>query len=135
MTTRPARTVSVSVDRPPDAVYKYLVDPHHLPEWAPGFATAVHREPAGWMVETNDGRFGIAFAPHNRFGVVDHRVTSDDGLDAMNPMRVIANGSGSEVLFTLFHPAGTDDAAFERDLAVVESDLVRLKQVLENRER
>ncbi|QTE28270.1 SRPBCC family protein [Pengzhenrongella sicca] len=134
MTTRPARTVSVSIDRAPDAVYRYLVDPHHLPTWAPGFATAVHREPAGWVAETAGGRFQVAFAPHNRFGVVDHRVTSDDGVDDTNPMRVIANGTGSEVLFTLFHPVGADDAAFEATLAVVASDLRTLKGVLESLE-
>jgi len=153
MHTRPARTVSVSVGRSPDAVYRYLADPHHLPEWAPGFATSVHKEtsvqqkPARassghrdgaahkerWIVETADGAFAIAFAPHNRFGVVDHRVTSDDGLDAINPMRVIANSDGAEVLFTLFQPAGATDDEFQRDLAVVESDLQTLKRVLEGR--
>lgn len=131
MTLLPARTVSVSVDHPPDAVYRYLADPHHLPEWAPGFAASVHRDAKGWVVETAAGRFGIKFAPHNRLGVVDHRVTSADGLDAVNPMRVIANGSGSEVLFTLFRPEGTDDARFEHDVALVESDLETLKRVLD----
>lgn len=133
MNTRPAATVSASVDRPPDVVYRYLMDPHHLPEWAPGFATAVHRESEGWIVETAAGRFGISFAARNRWGVLDHRVTSDDGLDAVNPMRVIPNGDGCEVLFTLFRAADSGDAQFARDLAVVESDLQTLKHVLESR--
>lgn len=135
MNSRPARTVSVSVDRDPYAAYEYISDPRHLPDWAPGFAKSVHQEGDGWVVETADGTVGIAFVPENRLGVVDHRVTGDDGLDGLNPMRVIANGDGSEVLFTLFQPSGTPDDQFQRDLSLVESDLQTLKRVLEGGER
>jgi len=131
MNSRPARTVSVSVDRDPDDTYEYISDPRHLPDWAPAFAKSVHQEGDRWVVETADGTVGIAFAPANRLGVVDHRVTGDEGLDDLNPMRVIANGDGSEVLFTLFQPSGTSDDQFDRDLRIVESDLQTLKRVLE----
>lgn len=127
--------MSISVDRDPDDVYSYVCDPRHLPEWAPRFAKSVHQEGSGWVVETADGPMGIAFVPANRFGVLDHRVTADDGLDSLNPMRVIANGDGSEVLFTLFQPPGVANDRFRRDLRVVESDLRMLKRVLEGRPR
>jgi hypothetical protein len=126
-----ARTVSVSVLRDPDAVHEYLSDPRNLPDWAPGFAKSVREEGGGWVVETADGTVRIAFVPDNRLGVVDHRVTGEGGLDVLNPMRVIANGDGAEVLFTLFQPAGMADARFQRDLGLVESDLQTLKRVLE----
>jgi hypothetical protein len=132
MTMLPARTVSVSVDRRPDAVYAYISNPWNLPHWAPGFATSVRQEPTGWVVETTTGRVGVAFVPSNRLGVVDHRVTDDQGLDVLNPMRVIGNGEGSEVLFTLFHPAGETDDDFQRDLGLVQSDLLTLKRLLED---
>ena len=133
MTSRPARTVSISVDRAPDVVYTYLTDPRHLPGWAPGFARSVHEQGDGWVVETTAGPMRIEFAPANGFGVVDHRVTSDDGLDSVNPMRVIGNGDGSEVLFTPFWPAGIAVEEFQRDLDRVEADLRALKRVLEGR--
>lgn len=83
------------------------------------------------MVETADGPVRIAFAPKNGFGVLDHRIMGDDGLDVLSPMRVIVN-DGSEVLFTLFHREGMTDDEFSRDLALVESDLLTLRRLLED---
>ncbi len=131
----PARTVSVSVARHPDAVYEYIRDPRNLPDWASGFAKSVREEGGGWVVETADGTARIAFVADNKLGVVDHRVTGVGGLDVLNPMRVIANADGAEVLFTLFQPAGMADQAFQRDLGLVASDLQTLKRVLEASER
>ncbi|HZJ06677.1 MAG TPA: SRPBCC family protein [Nocardioidaceae bacterium] len=135
MTTSRARTVSVSVERDPAAVYDYICDPRNLPSWAPGFAKSVREEAGRWLVETEAGTVGIAFASDNPLGVVDHRVTDDQGLDDTNPMRVIPNGHGSEVLFTLFQSAGISDDQFQHDLGLVESDLQLLKRVLESGER
>ena len=131
MNTRPARTVSISVGRDPHDAYDYLRDPRHLPDWAPGFAQAVHQDGDRWVVETTGHAVGIAFVADNALGVVDHRVTGD-GLDDVNPMRVIANGDGCEVLFTLFQPSGTSDRQFRDDVRLVQSDLRTLKRVLEN---
>lgn len=131
MSTRPARTVSISVGRDPGAAYAYLRDPRHLPQWAPGFARSVHLDGDQWVVETTGRAVGIAFVAENTLGVVDHRVTGD-GIDDLNPMRVIANGDGCEVLLTLFQPAGTSDTQFRNDVRLVQSDLRTLKRVLEN---
>lgn len=132
MTPRPASTVSVSVRRDPRVVYEYVSDPRNLPEWAPGFARSVREEDDGWIVETADGPARIAFAPDNTLGVVDHRVIGDGELDVLNPMRVIANGNGAEVLFTLFQLEGATDDQFQRDLGLVTSDLQTLKRLLED---
>jgi len=50
-------------------------------------------------------------------------------------MRVIANGDGAEVLFTLFQSPGVADDQFRRDVELVESDLQTLKGLLELDER
>lgn len=84
MTILPARTVSVSVDRDPGVVYRY--------------------------------------------------VTDDAGLDVVNPMRIIANSDGAEVLFTLFRPRDMADNEFQRDVGFA-ADLQTLKRVLEGGER
>jgi hypothetical protein len=49
-------------------------------------------------------------------------------------MRVVANGSGSEVLFTLFHSPGMSEEAFAADAGMVERDLRGLKSRLERGE-
>jgi uncharacterized protein YndB with AHSA1/START domain len=131
MSPRPARTVSVWVDRDPRSVYRYVSDPRHLPAWAPGFAKSVHSEGDDWLVQTGVETLRIEFVPENDLGVLDHHVTGGHGLDAVNPMRVIANGDGAEVLFTLFREPETTDEEFARDLSLVQSDLRTLKRVLE----
>jgi hypothetical protein len=48
-----------------------------------------------------------------------------------NPMRAVANGSGSEVVFTLYRRPEMSEAEFARDADWVASDLARLKALLE----
>jgi hypothetical protein len=43
----------------------------------------------------------------------------------------VPNGSGSEVLFTVFRQPGMSDENFAKDTAMVEQDLQTLKLVLE----
>ncbi len=78
------------------------------------------------------GVVGICFLPANDFGVLDHVVNLSDGQSILNPMRVVANGDGSEVMFTLFQVSGTSDEQFANDFRMVEADLLTLKSVLES---
>jgi hypothetical protein len=48
-------------------------------------------------------------------------------------MRVVTNGTGSEVLFTMFQLPGMSDHQFAEDVAMVARDLQSLKVVLEAR--
>ena len=131
MTTFEARTVSVSVDRPPAQVHAYVVDARNLPEWARGFARSVRPDGDRWVVETADGPVHLQFVEPNPYGVADHRVTAD-GLDVVMPARVVPNGAGSEVVFTVLRPPGTSDDDFARDVALVEQDLRTLRDRLES---
>ena len=75
----------------------------------------------------------VAFAPKNEFGIVDHVVTplAGDGPAVDVPLRVMPNGSGSEVMLTLFQQPGMSDAQYAADAALVQADLARLKQAME----
>lgn len=130
MSTRPAHTLTVSIDRDPATVHAFVRDGHTLPAWAPGFARAVDRDGDGWLVSTGSGEVRVTFVADNPFRVLDHRVTAP-GLDVVVPMRVIPNGDGCEVLFTVVEPPGADAGEVARDLALVRSDLDRLRSVLE----
>ena len=46
-------------------------------------------------------------------------------------MRVVANGTGAEVMFTLLRTPGMTEDAFAADAAAVERDLKALKALLE----
>ena len=127
-----SRHISVDIDRPVEAVYAYAADPAHLPEWALGLCTAIELVDGRWVAEGGMGRMVIRFAPPNPFGVLDHDVTVDTGETFHNPMRVLPNGDGAEIVFTMRRQAGVTDADFDRDAAAVRADLTALKQLLED---
>jgi hypothetical protein len=124
-------TVSVSIARPPRDVYAFVRDPEKLPQWAAGLARSVRRDGDGWIVEMPDGPMRLRFAPANDFGVLDHYVSPAPGVEFLNPMRVVPNGAGSEVMFTVFQQPDMSDAQFANDVGLVERDLRALKRVLE----
>jgi len=125
------RTLSVSIACAPTRVYAFVRDAENLPQWASGLGTAVRKDGEGWVLEMADGTLGLRFVADNDLGVLDHIVTLRTGQSVLNPMRVVPNGEGSEVSFTLFELPGTTADAFAADAAMVERDLRALKRVLE----
>lgn len=130
-----SRHLSVFIDRPAPAVYRYVVDPANLPAWAAGLGGSIRRVGERWVAQSPMGEVVVAFAAENAFGVLDHEVTLPSGEVVLNPMRVLPAGDGSEVVFTLRRQPGMDDAAFEADAAAVTADLATLKRVLEGQPR
>lgn len=126
-----SRHLAVSIARPAAAVYAYVSDPAHLTEWAPGLGSGVVQRDGEWYVETPDGRVKIEFVPRNEYGVLDHDVTMPSGEVVHNPMRVIADGDGCEVVFTLRRRPGMTDEEWARDGDLVTGDLTRLARLLE----
>ncbi|HTJ71524.1 MAG TPA: hypothetical protein VL551_28535 [Actinospica sp.] len=127
-----SKQISERIERPLGEVYAYASDPAHLPEWASGLGTGVTEEGGTWWVETGSGRLGLEFAPHNDYGVLDHNVILPTGEVVYNPLRVVANAEGSEIVFTLRRTPDMTDEDFDRDAALVQADLTRLKQLLES---
>ncbi len=125
-------TVSVGIAVEPGAVYSYASDPANLPTWAPGFVKSIGKQGDHWLADTALGQARFRFAPANDFGILDHDVELPMGT-FHNPMRVIPNGSGCEVLFTLLQLPGISDEQFKSDMDTVRADLNKLRTVLEHR--
>ena len=126
-----SRQIAEYIERNPAEVYDYASDPANIPEWAPGLGTAVEEVDGQWYVGSPGGRVAVTFADRNDFGVLDHYVTLASGEVVYIPMRVTADGSGSELVFTLRRQPGMTDDDFIRDEGLVSSDLARLKRILE----
>jgi hypothetical protein len=126
-----SRHISTHIDRPAQEVYDYASNPSNLPEWAPGLGSSVERVGGQWIVESPMGRVVVAFAARNEFGVLDHDVTLPSGETFYNPVRVTADGTGCEVVFTLRRQPGMTDDDFKRDADAVLADLITLKRVME----
>jgi hypothetical protein len=127
----PSRTLSVWIDRDPDAVYGFLAIPENFMKWASGLAGSLRRDGDGWSAETPDGTMRVRFTPPNPFRIADHWVIPPAGAEIAIPMRVLANGAGSEVTLHLFRQPEMDDARFAADADWVTRDLATLKRVLE----
>src|SRR5271170_735259 len=132
--TSGSRHISERIARPSDEVYDYAADPANLPQWAPGLGNSVEKIDGQWFVETSEGRVGFAFVQRNEYGVLDHYVTLPSGEPVYIPLRVIAAGSGSEVVFTLRRRPGMSDKDFKADADAMAADLSRLRQVPEARQ-
>jgi hypothetical protein len=127
----PVRHVSVSIARPPGEVYAFAADPDNLTRWAQGLASALQREGDSWVATSPMGRVSIRFTEPNPHGVLDHDVTLPSGETVHNPMRVLPNASGSEVVFSIFRRPGVTDSQLEADAAAVSRDLTALKTLVE----
>jgi len=128
----PARHVTVSIRRPPSAVIAVAGDPAALPSWAGGLADGIRRVGDRWLADSPMGDVEVAFVGPVELGVLDHDVTLPDGEVVHNPLRVLRNADGSEVVFTVFQRPGMTDEAFDRDAAAVATDLERLRALLES---
>jgi hypothetical protein len=127
-----AHTVSVGIAVALKETYSYASDPANLPIWAPGFVKTIEKRGAHWVADTPLGEARIRFAAANSFGVLDHDVELPTG-NFHNAVRVIPNGVGCEVLFTLIQLPGISDEQFQVDMDTVRADLNKLRTVLEHR--
>jgi len=130
--TWPAVHISQSVERPPSEVAAFAGDPNNLPQWAAGLSAGIRLEADRWVTDSPMGTVEVAFTGPVEAGVLDHDVTFPDRTVVHNPLRVLRNDRGSEVVFTLYRRPGTSDADFDLDAATIREDLGRLRGLLES---
>lgn len=126
-----SRTITVRIHRPFSTVFEFLADPANWNQWAFGLGKNIRQSKDGWIADSDGGIARIRFTPRNDFGVVDHTVIRVSGQRVYVPMRLIVNGSGCELLFTLFREPTMSDTQFDSDAGFVQHDLDRLKRLME----
>src|SRR5437879_9304752 len=122
--TTESRNLSVSIERDADAVYAFLSRPENFAKWASGLGS-LHRANGQWIAETPDGSMIVRFSESNAFGVLDHWVSPPSGAQIYIPLRVVKNGSGCELIFTLFRKRDMDQARFDADAQWVMREIGR----------
>lgn len=125
------RHIGVTIAVPLQQAYGFAHQPANFALWAAGLATTLHETEDGWLADTPEGPASIEFSPPNEWGVLDHRVRLKGKPEIHVPLRMIANGAGTEVVATLYRQPGMSDADFGRDEGAVRRDLATLKAVLE----
>ena len=126
-----SRTLSVRINRDPREVYDFASVPANFPRWATGLGKSIEKVNDDWIAQTPQGPMKVRFTARNTLGVLDHYVMPEPGVEIYIPMRVIPNGSGSELLFTLFRLSDMSDEKFAEDTEWVMRDLTTLKNLLE----
>lgn len=123
--------LSIFINREASDVYDFVSVPENFRLWASGLGKSLKRVQGEWIAETPEGQVTIRFSQRNEFGVLDHWVSPKPGLQIYIPMRVVTNGSGSELTLTLFRLADMSDEKFAEDADWVMRDLTSLKKLLE----
>jgi len=131
MSTMTAKIVHISIDRHWREVYGFAGRPENMPLWASGLASGLEQDGEDWVAKGILGTVRVSFTPRNEFGVIDHTVTIESGLKVHNALRVVPNGDGCEVMFTLLKLPGMTDEQFDADAAHVLKDLGTLKSLME----
>lgn len=126
-----AQFISITINRSFDGVNDYLSVPANFEEWAAGLGTGFQQVNGEWTFGTGEPKAKIRFTDKNLFGVADHWVYPQPGVEIYVPLRVVPNGSGSEVTLTLFRQPEMTDQQFADDQGAVRRDLEKLKAVLE----
>ena len=132
MPTMPARIIHISVERDWRDAARFVLAPENMPRWAAGLGAGLKQRGDHWVADGGPiGEVEVRFAAPNDFGVADHDVTLPDGTVVKNALRVVPNGDGAEVMFTLLRQPAMSDADFEGDAEHVRKDLETLKSILE----
>ncbi|HEX4445220.1 MAG TPA: hypothetical protein VH044_00730 [Polyangiaceae bacterium] len=126
------RNLSVGILRAPKDVYAFASNGENLPRWASGLGRTIRNVGGEWIADGPLGRVTVRFAPANDLGVLDHDVALESGATVHNPLRVVPNGAGSTVIFTLLRLPGVSEQKFADDAKWVEKDLTTLKELLES---
>jgi carbon monoxide dehydrogenase subunit G len=131
MTVQRAEVVHISILAPSQEVIAFLSDMNNWTTWAPWVRSVSKSSARDWTLDTDAGPMKVRFVERNSLGVLDHEVRLASGVTVMNAMRVLANGSGSELVMVVFQSPGASTAEFERDVQAVRDDLARIKKVAE----
>lgn len=131
MSVMQARIVHISIGRSWRDVYAFAAKPENMPLWASGLSSGLEADGDGWITSGTLGNARVRFTPLNDFGVLDHVVIMESGLRVHNALRVVENGDGAEVMFTLLKLHDMSDEQFASDAEWVRKDLEALKKIME----
>jgi len=125
-------TKTVSIDAPVERVFAYLSNAQNWPQWAIVNVKAISpRADDWWDMKTPAGTAKLRIRANAQYGILDHDFEAPD-VSWSVPARIVPNGTGSEFMITFFQPPHFRDAFFDEQVRLVDKELAKLKENLEN---
>jgi hypothetical protein len=124
-------TVTTVLDAPQAAVFAYLREIEHLPEWATEFARDLRREGDDYKVVNGLGEFYFAIEADPASGVIDMFAGPSKDAMALFPTRAVALPDGRTAFsFTMFQAAGMPDDLFDAQHASLLREFGNIERLL-----
>jgi hypothetical protein len=124
-------TVTTVLDRPQGAVFEYLADIEHLPEWATEFARELRREGDDYKIVNGLGEFFFAIDADRASGVIDMYAGPAKDAMAVFPTRAVALPDGRTAYsFTMFQAPGMPDEVFEAQYASLRREFDNIQRLV-----
>jgi hypothetical protein len=124
-------TVTTVLSAPQPAVFEYMADIEHLPEWATEFARELRREGDDYKVVNGLGEFFFTIEADAASGVIDMFAGPTKDAMAVFPTRAVALPDGRTAYsFTMFQSPEMPDDLFEAQYASLRRELANVERLL-----
>jgi uncharacterized protein YndB with AHSA1/START domain len=124
-------TKTISINRDPKVVFRFLADAANWPKWAIVNVLSVSPAEDGWWdMQTPAGPAKLQIRSHEAHGILDHDFVAPEAQWTV-PARVVPNAGGTEFLITFFQPPSFTNEFFDQQVSLVDKELAKLKEVLE----
>jgi hypothetical protein len=123
--------VTTVLSAPPPAVFEYMADIEHLPEWATEFARELRHVGDDYKVVNGLGEFFFEIEADAGSGVIDMFAGPTKDEMAVFPTRAVALPDGRTAYsFTMFQSPGMTDDLFDAQLASLRRELANVERLL-----
>jgi len=124
-----AKTLTASLPGNPREIFARISDPENLPAWHSSFCRSLRRENGLLIAESPRGPVPMRFIRDDHSLVLDLLIEVKEGIELLCAIRLLPNGDGSEIIWTLVKPEGISDSVFHEQLRWAGSALHSLRKV------
>ena len=121
-----SRTISITVEKKTGDAFDAIlqIPPKMMPD-------AKINNDGWWSFTGLHGKSKLKFNENKSLGILDHRFIDEESSWDV-PMRVVSNGSFSEVLITLNKPEEITDEQFDQRVSEINEMVILMKNILES---
>lgn len=125
-------TKTISIAKDVQTVFQFLNNGNNWPKCEIVNVRSVKKtSDKDWYdMITPMGSARLRIRANEEYGILDHDFI-DPQASWTVPARVVANGQGCEFMITLFQPLIFDNDFFDEQMALMDKELLMLKQIME----